>query len=684
MLTSVTDTLHGHAIEDRYRWLENEDDPAVVAWCEEQNNRTRHILDGLPQRAPIHRRLEKLLSIGWIGCPSVRRDRFFIMRRDGHQNQPILYWREGRNGQDRLLLDPNTWSEGGTTAMDWFYPSDDGKLIAYGRSDSGDEKSTLRILEVDTGHETSDVIPMTRACSLAWLPDASGFYYTRYPLPGTVPEGEENYYRRVWFHRLGDPPESDRLVYGEGRDKEDWPNVELSPDGRWLLITVDKGWVASDVYVLDRTSADNRLMTIVEGEEALYGGEILGDTLWLMTNSEAPRYRLLTVDLARPEREHWREIIPESQERVLDGFHIIGMQAGREPRLFAQFMEKAVSRLHVYDLAGKHLQAIELPTLGSLAGMSGEWDGDELYFGFNSFTVPPTVFRCPLDGLTPELFLKVDAELPATEFDVSQVEYKSKDGTPITMFLIHRRGLTANGDRPTVLYGYGGFNVSMTPGFQRNLYLWLEHGGLYAIANLRGGGEYGEQWHRDGMLGKKQNVFDDYIAAAEWLISNGWTRPERLAISGGSNGGLLVGAALTQRPDLFKAVVCSVPLLDMLRYHLFRIARLWIPEYGSADDPEQFKWLYAYSPYHRVVKGTKYPAVLLMTGEADSRVDPLHARKMAALLQDATGSEQPILLRVETKAGHGAGKPLSKVIEESSDSWSFLFWQLGVAYGGAD
>jgi prolyl oligopeptidase len=676
--------LHGHAIEDRYRWLENEDDPAVVAWCEEQNNRTRHILDGLPQRAPIHRRLEKLLSIGWIGCPSVRRDRFFIMRRDGHQNQPILYWREGRNGQDRLLLDPNTWSEGGTTAMDWFYPSDDGKLIAYGRSDSGDEKSTLRILEVDTGHETSDVIPMTRACSLAWLPDASGFYYTRYPLPGTVPEGEENYYRRVWFHRLGDPPESDRLVYGEGRDKEDWPNVELSPDGRWLLITVDKGWVASDVYVLDRTSADNRLMTIVEGEEALYGGEILGDTLWLMTNSEAPRYRLLTVDLARPEREHWREIIPESQERVLDGFHIIGMQAGREPRLFAQFMEKAVSRLHVYDLAGKHLQAIELPTLGSLAGMSGEWDGDELYFGFNSFTVPPTVFRCPLDGLTPELFLKVDAELPATEFDVSQVEYKSKDGTPITMFLIHRRGLTANGDRPTVLYGYGGFNVSMTPGFQRNLYLWLEHGGLYAIANLRGGGEYGEQWHRDGMLGKKQNVFDDYIAAAEWLISNGWTRPERLAISGGSNGGLLVGAALTQRPDLFKAVVCSVPLLDMLRYHLFRIARLWIPEYGSADDPEQFKWLYAYSPYHRVVKGTKYPAVLLMTGEADSRVDPLHARKMAALLQDATGSEQPILLRVETKAGHGAGKPLSKVIEESSDSWSFLFWQLGVAYGGAD
>ena len=595
------------------------------------------------------------------------------MRRDGDQNQPVLWVRDGLHGAERVLLDPNTWSEDGTVALDWSYASHDGRLLAFGRSSAGDERSTLRVLDVETGRLLPDEISDTRACSLAWLPDGSGFYYTRYPARGTVPEGDENYFRRVYFHSLGTDPGHDPLVFGEGRDREDWPNVDLSPDGRWMWISVEKGWTRTDAYVFDRQRPEAPCIVISEGREALYGGEIVGDEMFLLTNEGAPRYRVFRVNLHSPARDAWVELIEESDVRVLDGIRIVG------GRLVVLWMENASSRLALYDLSGDFLNDIPLPTIGTVSGLTGEHDGDELFFGFSSFTVPPTVYRCALGAQLspPECHLRVEADLDPSRYAVEQVTYPSKDGTPITMFLVHRVDLARNGQAPCYLNGYGGFNVSMTPGFTRTTYLWLEQGGVYAMPNLRGGGEYGEAWHRAGMLEQKQNVFDDFIAAAEFLVERGYTNPQRLAIGGGSNGGLLVGAVLTQRPDLCKAVVCSVPLLDMLRYHLFRIARLWIPEYGCADDPTQFDWLRSYSPYHRVEDGVAYPAVLIMTGESDSRVDPLHARKMAARLQAASRGGA-VLLRVEAKAGHGAGKPLTKVLEEYADIWSFVGWQLGV------
>lgn len=666
----VVEDFHGRAIEDPYRWLEIEDDPQVVEWTEEQNRLTRQALDGSPSRERVHARLQQLLSIGALGTPSPRRGRYFYMRRQGDQNHAVLYLREGApDAPERVILDPNAWSADGTEALDWYYPDRSGRLLAYGRSSGGDEWSTLRILDVDTGEHLPDEIARARAASVSWVPDGSGFFYTRYPGPSEVPEGEESYHRRVYFHALGSAVAEDPLIFGEGREKEDWPGTHLSKDGRYLLVTVSVGWTRTDLYLLDRETGD--WTTLVEGEEALYDGELYQGRLFLHTNSQAPRYRLFVVDLEDTDRSKWQEVLPES-EWVLEWTGIVGGV------LFASYLADATSRFFRFDLHGGARREIPLPTLGSLGGIGGEWDGHELFYGFSSFTVPPTVYRYDLLTGETELWGRVEADVDPDGYEIHQVRYTSKDGTSVPMFVVHRKGLARDGDQPTLLSGYGGFNLSMTPGFSRANFLWLENGGVYAVANLRGGGEYGTAWHEGGRRGHKQNVFDDFTGAAEWLIANGYTRPERLAIYGGSNGGLLVGAALTQRPELFRAVVCAVPLLDMLRYHHFRIARLWIPEYGSPEVPEEFAWLHAYSPYHRVRDGERYPAVLLTTGASDSRVDPMHARKMAARLQEATGSDLPILLRVETRAGHGAGKPLAKVLEESADVWTFLFDQLQV------
>lgn len=666
----AVDEYHGMEIRDPWRWLEDEADPGVAAWTEEQNRLTREALEGSPRRAGVRRRLEQLLAIGSLGTPAPRRGRYFYMRREGDQNHAVLYVREGSpEGPERVVLDPNGWSADGTEALDWYYPDRGGRLLAYGRSSSGDERSTLRILDVETGEHLPDVIPQTRACSLSWLPDRRGFYYTRYPAPDEVPEGQDQYRRRVWFHPLGADPAADPLVFGEGREPEDWPGVHLSKDGRHLLVSVSVGWTRTDLYLLDRETGE--WTTVVEGEEALYEGELYRGALYLHTNSDAPRYRLLRMELDRPGREHWREILPE-EEHVLEWTGIVGRA------LFASVLVDATSRFYRFNLEGGSRTEIPLPTLGSLGGIGGEWDGDELFYGFSSFTMPPTIYRYDLRTGATTLWGRVEADLDPDDYEIRQVRCTSRDGTSIPLFLVHRRGLVRDGQRPTLLTGYGGFNLSMTPGFSRTSFLWMESGGVYAVANLRGGGEYGAPWHEGGRRERKQNVFDDFLAAAEWLVAEGYTCPERLGISGGSNGGLLVGAALTQRPDLFRAVVCAVPLLDMLRYHHFRIARLWIPEYGSSEDPEEFAWLHAYSPYHRVRDGERYPAVLLTTGEADSRVDPMHARKMAARLQESTTSGLPILLRVETRAGHGAGKPLAKVLDEATDTWTFLFDHLDV------
>jgi len=671
----LVEVLHGETIADPYRWLEDGSDAETRAWTEQQNALTEAWLARRPAREVIRRRLDQLLSIGAMSVPTPARGRYFYQRRDGRQNQPVLYVREGVDGEDRAVLDPNALDPAGTTALDWYYPSDDGRLLAYGLSQDGSEQSVLHVYDVDAGTSLPERIPRTRAADLAWLPDSSGFYYTRYPEPATVPAGEEHYHRAVFFHPLGGDPAEDPLVY-QPREKEHWPGVGLSPDGRWLVISVARTFDQTDLYLGDRNAAGwtpaPRLIPVAEDLPFSFDGEVVRGRLYLRTNLDAPTYRMYEVNPERPERGHWRELVPPRHDAVLEGARVLG------DRLALSYLERATSRLRLTDLDGGLRHEVQLPTLGSLFGLGAEPDGHELFFGFSSYTVPPSVYRLDLMTDRQTLWRRVEADVDPDRYEVRQVSVRSGDGTEVSMFLVSRRGLPRDGNAPTYLTGYGGFNISMTPAFSRSLLLWLEHGGLVAIPNIRGGGEYGESWHQGGMLGRKQNSFDDFIAAAEWLVRERYTRPERLAVAGGSNGGLLMGAVLTQRPDLFRAVVIQVPLLDMLRYHRFLIARLWIPEYGSPDDADAFRWLRAYSPYHHVRPGTNYPAVLLATAESDTRVDPMHARKMAARLQAATASAHPVLLRLESRAGHGAGKPLTKVLDELTDTWTFVFSEVGV------
>ena len=665
----IKDVLHGEEIADPYRWLEDGDSAETRLWTERQNAFTAAYLAAFPGRQRIRRRLEELLAIGVLGAPTPTRGRYFYLRRDGRQNQPVLYWRQGLNGSDRVAVDPNALNPAGTTSLDWFYPSNDGGVLAYGLSEDGSEQSVLHVLEVTSGELLADRISRTRAASLAWNPEGTGFYYTRYPTSGDVPAGEEHYHRAIYFHRLGATSE-DRLVF-QPREKEYWPNVDWSPDGRWLVISVARTFDQTDLYIQD-LATNGPLVAVAENLPASFAGQIAHGCLFLRTNLNAPTYRLYAVDPGQPDHGSWREIVPPRTDAVLEAVTVAG------DRLALSYLERASSRLRLTDLDGGAGEEIVLPALGSLFGVTAEWDGREIFYGFSSYAVPPTVYRIDLSSGTSELWKQVEADLDPARFVVKQVSYPSRDGTSISMFVVHGAGLTRTGNNPVYLTGYGGFNISMTPSFSRSLLLWLEQGGVLAVPNIRGGGEYGESWHQGGILANKQNSFDDFIGAAQWLIQEGYTSPQRLAAAGGSNGGLLAGAVLTQWPELFRAVLIQVPLLDMLRYHRFLIARLWIPEYGSADDPAQFRWLRDYSPYHRVQEGRAYPAVLLATAESDTRVDPMHARKMAARLQAASSADYPILLRLEARAGHGAGKPLSKVLDELTDSWTFVFSELGV------
>ncbi len=675
----VEDTVQGHKIVDPYRYLENPDDPDTKLYVEQELSYTRSILDPLPGRDKINARLSQLLQIGTVGAPQMGGRYYFHTHREGNQNQPVLYVREGVNGgfneKDRVLVDVNKLSSDGTVALDWWFSSEDGKYVAYGTSASGSEESTLRIVETATGKLLPDTIERTRFASLAWLKDSSAFYYTRNPKKGEVPAGEEVYHVKVFYHQLGSDPAKDPLVFGEGRNPQDIPSVTLSEDDRWLLIDVGEGWTKSEMYLLDLQSK-NPPLEITTGKDFLYGVEFFEGKLYITTNEDAPHYRVFVADAANAKRENWKEIIPQS-DAVLQNASVTG------GKLLLQYEHNATSELKLFGLDGKKLSDISLPAIGSVFDASGRYDRNEIFFGFQSYTVPPSIYRVDLADVKSALWAKVDApSIDPSAYDVEQVWYTSKDGTKIPMFVVNKKGIEKNGKNPTLLTGYGGFNVSLTPTFSRSMYLWMEHGGIYAVANLRGGAEFGEDWHRAGMLEKKQNVFDDFIAAAEYLIAQKYTDKDHLAIQGGSNGGLLMGAMITQRPDLFRAVVCAVPLLDMLRYQNFQIAKLWIPEYGSAEDAKQFDWLYAYSPYHHVKPGVEYPAILFMTGDTDTRVDPMHAKKMAALMQaeakNGDSRERPILLRIDIKAGHGQGKPVTKQIEESTDMYSFLFWQLGV------
>ena len=678
----VVEVLHGTEVHDPYRWLEDGDSEETAAWVAAQNARTRAVLDALPQREPLHRRLLELLQIGVVGSPAVAGDRLFHLQREGEADQAVLIVRSAvdPDGSVHVVVDPHGLAADHAASIDWFSPSPDGRLLAYGVSEGGSEHGTLRLVEVDTGTLLPDAIPHVRHPSVAWLPDGSAFAYDRLPDPASVPAGEEGYWETVWWHRVGDDAAADEPLLVDGIDKTALPMAVISDDGRWLALHVHLMPTRTDVILLDRDTAERTVM--VEGEEASTWVQIVGNRIFAVTNLGSPRGRVVSASLDRPQPEHWETIVPESTGAT--GAVIEGVVITRGSLLVSS-TEHAVSRLRRYRLDGTPAGEIALPELGSITGLDADPHADEerAFLTFTSFARPPGLWRwTPEEGLHPWALL--DSPLEPGAFVAEQVFYPSTDGTDVPMFLVRAAATPSGPDTPTLLSAYGGFAIASSPGFAPGLVAFCEAGGVYAIAGIRGGGEYGEDWHRAGMRAHKQQVFDDFHAAADWLVAEGRTRRERLAIRGGSNGGLLVGAALTQRPDVCRAVICAVPLLDMLRYQRFLIGALWVPEYGDPEVADDFAVLHAYSPYHHVQPGTAYAATIITTAESDSRVDPMHARKFAAALQAATSTpaERPILLRIETRAGHGVGKPAWKQADEGADLWAFVFWQLGMAADG--
>lgn len=668
---NVTETLHGVQVADPYRWLENAEEATVQTWTQAQNAFTRKALDAFPDvRQALTARLEQLHAANIGSTPAIAGERYFFTKREGLENQPKVFVREGGpDAKPRLVLDPNTFSADGTVALDWWFPSPDGSLIAFGRSAGGSEKSTLYLRDVKTASDVALEIPHTRAGAVAWDADGQGFLYTRYATPGEVAKGDENYFRHVYYHKFGTEWKSDPKLYGDGRPKQEWPNVNNSSDDQYQFLYASLDWSKNDLYLRKQGEKDFRL--IVKDADGRTSGDTFKDKLFLLTSVGAPRYRICVTSTAQPGQEHWKELIPQ-QAAVIQSMAII------DGKLVLHLLDNAYSRVVIYDSDGKQLDELKLPTLGSVGGLSGHHERPDLFYSFQSFAYPPTVFRYNLQTKETTVYDKMELPVDLSQFETKQVMVKSKDGTSVPMFVTHRKGLTLDGNNPTMLYGYGGFNISMTPSFAKNTLPFLERGGVYAVGCIRGGGEFGKEWHTAARLEQKQNCFDDFIACAERLVSDKYTTPARLAARGGSNGGLLMGAMMTQRPDLFRAIECAVPLLDMVRYTRFSIAQLWMPEYGNPEKSSDFAWIYAYSPYHRVKAGTKYPAIFFTTADSDSRVDPMHARKMAALMQSATASDHPILLWVEGKAGHGAGKPLRKTIDQAVDSLTFFMWQLGM------
>ena len=671
----VVEDLHGTAVPDPYRWLEDPASAEMRAWEATQDAWTRARLAAVPGHEALAARLAALAALPRVEAPVVAGGRLFFLSRRAGQDQPVLCVGGAAGAAPRVVLDPNAWAADATVALDWWQPTHDGRQLAYGTSPGGSELSTLHTREVETGAAGSEAIPHTRACAVAWLPDASGFYYTRSPAPGEVPAGDERYHRSVFFHdRATGAPDGrgDPCVFGAGLAKEAWPSIAVSRDGRWAWVTVSYGWTRATLHLCDRQRPGDGFRTLVDGPEALYAAEVHGDRLYVWTTDGAPRGRVCVADLAHPEREAWRTCVPEG-DATLEGAQVVG------GRLVCRELRRAHAVLRIHALTGRAEVEVPLPGLGTVHAVAGEADRPRLVHDFEPFLSPPALFARDLaTGRGAALAAPVRGAPDPARFVTEQVEIRSRDGTPLTMFVARRRDVTPDGARPVLLTGYGGFAISRTPMFSPSWVTWLELGGVLALPNLRGGGEYGEAWHRAGMLERKQNVFDDFAAAADWCVTSGWTRPERLALVGGSNGGLLVLAALTQRPEACRAVVAAVPLSDMVRYHRFLLARLWIPEYGSAEEPAAFRWLHAYSPYHRVREGTRYPAVLLTTGESDTRVDPCHARKMAARLQAASASGRPVYLRIERKAGHGIGMPVRKAVEGQADVLAFLCAELGV------
>ena len=668
----VTDTVHDTKLTDPYRWLEDEKHDDVQAWMTAQDAYARAELGKLPGRAELVERLRALFYYDAISAPVHRKGRYFYTRKHADKEKTIVYWKQGEQGAEQVLFDPNTWSTDGSAGLGGWWPSRDGKYVAYAKKQNNSDETVTHVIEVATGKDLADVISGTKYSGASWTPDSKGFYYTWVPpVSDTVTTAERPGFAEVRFHKLGTDPEADPVVREATRNPQTFLGGGVSWDGRWLLATVQHGWNSSDIYFKDARKPNAPWTTLVEKVDANFSVDVWRDQFYVTTNDGAPRYRVFKVDPRRPARAAWKEIVRQS-DATLTGTDVVG------GRLILNYLRNAATEVVVHDLDGKRVRQIDLPPLGSSGGISGVPDEDTGYFSYTSFTEPQVIYRTSIKTGKVAEWARIKLPIDTSNMTAEQVFYPSKDGTKISMFIIRRKDAAKTGKNPTILYGYGGFNVNLTPGFASSRAVWLERGGVYAIPNLRGGGEYGEEWHRAGMLLAKQNVFDDYIAAAEYLIAEGWTSPAHLAIQGGSNGGLLVGAAMTQRPELYKAVVCSVPLLDMLRYHLFGSGKTWIPEYGSAEDPAQFKALYAYSPYRRAVDAgaTKYPAMLFASADHDDRVDPMHARKLAAVVQANQQGDAPVLLRIERNAGHGGADMVKQQVEAVADQLAFLASQL--------
>jgi prolyl oligopeptidase len=651
------EVMHGVEIIDPYRWLEEQDSPETRAWIDAQNKYTHSLLDELPSRPLIQKRLSELLRVDSVSPPFEWGGRYFLYKKRAADDLSILYVRQGLNGKDEVLIDPHTLSTDHTTDIGLQDASNDGKLIIYSIRRGGQDETELRVMDVDKRKDV-DQLPNALYRGVSMKTDGSGFYYNLQRRDTGI---------RVFYHAIGTDQLKDVEVFGKGYGPDKWIGASVSEDGKYLLFGVSHGWTRNEVYV--QKLPDGPIQTIVNDIPAHFNGWFAGDKLVMQTDWQAPNQRIMVVDLNDPAREKWREIIPEGRDAIA-GFTLAG------DKLFVTYLHNVTTQIKIFNLDGKALGEVSLPGLGS-AGLGGRWGSNEAFFSFRSFVTPQTIYRYDVKTGKSELWAQPKVPFKSDDFEVRQVWYSSKDGTKVPMFLVHKKGLQPDGKLPVLLYGYGGFNVSQTPRFSSSAAIWVEQGGVYALANIRGGGEFGEAWHKAGMLDKKQNVFDDFIAAAEWLIKNNYTNPSRLAIQGGSNGGLLVGAAFTQRPDLYQAVLCQFPDLDMVGFYRFKNNNPpALLEYGNASIPEQFKYLYAYSPYQKVKPGEKYPAVLFTTGDQDTRVPPLQARKMTARLQAASTSGKPILLLYDTKAGHAGGRPLSKIIEDVSLELSFLFWQL--------
>ncbi len=672
-----SDNYHGTVVADPYRWLEDDNAPETKAWVAAQNAVTLGYLEQIPERETIKRRLTKLWNYERWGLPEKAGSRYFVTRNDGLQNQSVLYVLDSLSAEPRVLLDPNQLSTDGTIAMTGAHPTQDGNWLAYETSVAGSDWEEIRIREVKSGDELPEIIKWVKFSSAAWTKDGKGFFYSRYDEPvETEKLSKANYFHKLYHHRLWTDQAKDELVY-ERPDHKDWNfGGEVTDDGRYLVITSSQGTSPKKrILYRDLTEPNAKVVELLMDFDAAYdfvGND--GPVFYFRTDLSAARYRLIAIDVREPARDRWREVIPESDATLTGVSHVGG-------RFIAHYLRDARSQVKVFATSGALIRELELPGIGTVGGFDGDQTDTETFFSFTSYTTPATSYRLDLNNYASTVWRKPETAFDSAAYETRQVFYPSKDGTKIPMFITHRKGLKLGGANPTLLYAYGGFNISMTPGYSPAIAGWLDLGGVYCVANLRGGGEYGEQWHAAGTKLQKQNVFDDFIAAAEYLIAEKYTSPPKLAIFGGSNGGLLVGACMNQRPDLFGACLPAVGVMDMLRFHKFTIGWAWTSDYGSADNAEEFKALLAYSPYHNLKPGVCYPPTLITTADHDDRVVPAHSFKYAARLQEVQSCPNPVLIRIETKAGHGAGKPTSKQIEERADMWAFLVKNLGMKPG---